>query len=108
MSSKNLRLYKLLSRYNSYLWDIVRAYEESGMSEKELMAYLVENEVNLRTRTILLYKWLYGKIKSLGYSDKAIDKRTPSQWMEYLRSIGEIDDKRKNAKAKGDISGSPR
>jgi len=85
LSSKTFKLYALLSSYNSFMWDIVRAYKESGISERDLVTYLVENDINLSSKTIIRYKALYDKLKILNYSDSTIDKKTPNQWLEYYK-----------------------
>jgi hypothetical protein len=87
MSSKNLALYRLLASYNSYMWDIVRAYKESGMSANELITHLVENNVCLTSKTIIRYTELYDSLRRHGYSDDVIDKRTPQAWRNYFNKV---------------------
>jgi hypothetical protein len=87
MSSKSLRLERLLAQYNSYMWDIVRAYKETDWSERQLITYLVENNINLSSRTIMTYVYLYDKLRTLGYTDNVIDKRTPRQWMTFVKGL---------------------
>ena len=94
MSSKNLKLFRLLIQYNTIMWDIIRAYKESGINEKELVAFLVENNINVSSRTLVAYRKLYDKLKDIGYSDDTIDKKTPSQWQEYVRKKGREDGQR--------------
>lgn len=87
MSSKSLNLERLLALYNSFMWDIVRAFKDSEWTERELREYLVEHNVNLSSHTLLRYVVLYDRIKKLGYSDNAVDKRTPRQWMEFMKQF---------------------
>lgn len=89
MSSKKLSLWRLLSQYNSYEWDIVRAWHESGATQAELREFLVENDISVSSKTIIRYGELYTKLKKLGYSDDVIDKRPPSRWLTYLTKKGD-------------------
>lgn len=87
MSSKSFNLERLLLLYNSYPWDIVRAFKESEWTEKELRDFLVEGNINLSTSTIYTYVYTYDRLKKLGYSDNAIDRRTPRQWFAFLKTF---------------------
>lgn len=87
MSSKSLRLERLLALYNSFMWDIVRAYKEADWTERELITFLVEHNINLSSRTVMTYVYLYDKLRSLGYTDNVIDRRTPRQWMAFIKGL---------------------
>jgi hypothetical protein len=87
MSSKSLRLERLLALYNSFMWDIVRAYKEADWTERELITFLVEHNINLSSRTVMTYVYLYDKLRGLGYTDNVIDRRTPRQWMAFIKGL---------------------
>jgi hypothetical protein len=84
MSSKKLTLWRLLSQYNSFEWDIARAWVNSGATQIELRTFIVENDIDVSSRTIIRYGDLYNRLKKEGYSDDVIDRRPPSRWLTFI------------------------
>lgn len=86
-AAERSRLFSLLSMYNSFIWDIVRAYMGAEISNRELLEYLVEHDVAIQAKTISEYASLYRRIKDMGYSDNTIDKKTPKQWRNWFLKL---------------------